>query len=278
MSVKSKAFRLMIYVLAVYVLLCAFMYFNQRNMQYFPQRVTEFNPNSYGLAMQVVNTTTADGLTLKHWYAPAQPDRPTIVYFHGNAGFVGTRRDRAKALIGRGLGLYLAEYRGYGVNGGAPTERGLILDAQSVMEDLKSRGVDNIVIYGESIGTGVAIQIATQYTVKAVILEAPFTSATDIAQNLYPFIPVKFLMKDQFKSIDHIRNIDAPLLFMHGTHDSVIPIKFSEALFDHARGSKTRHLFDGVGHIIEFDTDIALNVILDFLKDIKVLKVKGNGH
>ncbi len=260
-------------IAAAYLVICLAMYLAQRKLQYFPTKVEVMDPLKYDLAAEVVETKTSDGLTLSHWYAPPKDGKPLFVYFHGNAGYLGDREARGRILLVKGYGIYFAEYRGYGSNKGQPTEAGFIADAKSVIDDAIARGHNDIIIYGESIGTGVAVQIAAMYqdVVKGVILEAPFTSAADVAKQKYPYLPVDALMKDPFRSVDHMANVTAPLLVIHGAKDRLIPISLGRALFDAANEPKEFVTFENEDHIIYFDALykdglIALDVILAFTK------------
>ncbi|MBL4589053.1 MAG: alpha/beta hydrolase [Alphaproteobacteria bacterium] len=264
--------RMMHYVLVialVYVCALAFMYFNQRSMLYYPDK-SQPNPVAMGVNnVEIARVQTEDGLTLEGWYfAPSDSKKPVIVLFHGNAGNFAHRGYKASYYMNEGYGVLLAEYRGYGGNPGTPTEQGLYKDARAYLDWLKTKNNmadENIVIYGESIGTGVAVQMATEYNVKAVILEAAYSSTVDIAKNIYGFLPIKLLMKDQFLSVENIYNVHAPLLLVHGDKDITIPIALSRKLFDAANEPKTFINIPDAGHNNLYDHG-AHKYILKFLK------------
>jgi fermentation-respiration switch protein FrsA (DUF1100 family) len=226
------------------------MYAFQRDLQYFPTR-RDPAPNAVGLTgVTPVTLTTPDGKTLVLWQSPASGDRPTILFLHGNAGEIADRADRLAFYQSRGFGTAFLSWRGYGGSSGRPTETGLLTDAKTAYDHLRRQGLppDRIVLVGESLGTGPAVLTAAANPVGAVILEAPYSAAVDIARRAYPWAPVGLLMKDQYRSRDHIAAINAPLLILHGEADQVIPQGFGQRLFDLAREPKTFLSLGPVGH------------------------------
>jgi len=193
---------------------------------------------------------TADGLTLTAWYAPAKPGQLTIVYIHGNAGHLGDRHDRVQPYLERGFGLLLVGYRGYGGNPGAPTEVGLYEDGRAHLDWLARHGVkdDAVVLYGESLGSAVATQLATERKAAALVLEAPFASVLLSARARYPLFAFDWLIKDKFANIDKIGKINMPLFVIHGALDRVTPQRFGRMVFDRAREPKAASWPAGAGH------------------------------
>lgn len=227
----------------------------QRQLQYFPSHSNP-TPVEAGLTdVQAHNLTTPDGETLVVWYAPAQGNRPTILFFHGNAGSIADRAARLSYYQSQGLGAAFLSYRGYGGSSGTISEQGLITDARTAHAFLVAQGVpaQQIVALGESLGTGVAVQLAADHPVGALILEAPYTAAVDVAALVYPWLPVRLLMRDQFQSQSRIGQITVPLLVLHGTRDEVIPFAFGQRLFAAANDPKTFVAIDGAGHEALFD-------------------------
>src|SRR6195256_3531230 len=175
---------------------------------------------------------TADGEKVIVWHVPAKPGHPVILYFHGNgdylAGFFGRFRD----LIADGTGVVALSYRGYAGSSGQPSERGLLQDAAAAYAFTTARySADSIVVWGFSLGTGVAVALAAAQPGGKLILEAPYTSTADVAASLFWFMPVRLVMRDQFRSDERIARVTVPLLIMHGSNDSAIPIVFGERLF-----------------------------------------------
>ena len=191
--------------------------------------------------MDQIILNTEDGLALTAWYRVAQERKQTLVYLHGNGGHIGHRAGKVKAYLNAGYGLLLVGYRGYGGNPGTPTEENLIKDGEAGLRFLESTGVitDQVVLYGESLGTGVATALAQRKAVSALILEAPFTSIADVAQHHYFYLPARYLIKDRFDSGERIKRSKAPLLIIHGEKDRVVPWKFGRALFDLAPEPKS---------------------------------------
>ena len=196
-----------------------------------------------------VAIATADGERLLAWWRPPEPGRAVLLYFHGNGGSLLNRRDRVRALTADGRGAPLVSYRGYSGSTGSPSESGLTLDAEAAYRFLASYEPRRIVLYGESLGSGVAVRLASERPVGAVILDAPFTSVTDVARSAYWFVPVDWLLRDRFASLHRIASIRAPLLILHGERDSIVPIALAARLFEAAREPKRFVRLAGVDHV-----------------------------
>lgn len=239
-----------ILALGVYLAAATALFVFQRRLIY-PADPTRHSPVEAGLdTVREVSLKTADGETLVAWYAPAKPGQPTLLYFHGNGGTLLVRADRIRRFLAEGLGVFMPAYRGYSGSTGSPSETALIADAKLAYDHLLGIGPrpENIVIYGESLGSGVAVQLAADRRSAAVVLDAPYTSLLDIARMHYGFIPVKSFLMDTFASIDYITRIDAPLLVMHGTEDRVIPLESGKALYEAADQPKQMAVLRGAGH------------------------------
>lgn len=222
----------------------------QRKLLYYPQNSIA-DPVSYGLSLEEVSITTADKVKLQAWYrAPINNEGKVILYFHGNAGHIGYRAPIYKALMEQGFGLLALSYRGYGKSQGKPTEEGLYEDGRAAMKFLKEQGVNEnkIIIYGESLGTGVATKIASEYKIGGIVLKSPFTAAVDVARKVYPFLPVKLLMIDKFKSMDRIKSITVPILIFHSENDDVIPFEQGRKLYETANKPKKFISLGSDGH------------------------------
>jgi uncharacterized protein len=195
--------------------------------------------------------TTADGEKVIVWHVPAKPGHPVVLYFHGNGDFLAGFFGRFRDLIADGTGIAGLSYRGYAGSSGQPSEQGLLQDAASAYAFTTTRySPDRIVVWGFSLGTGVAVALAADRPVGKLILEAPYTSTADIAGSLALFrlVPVRWLMRDQFRSDERIAAVTASLLIMHGGRDPVIPISFGERLFALAHEPKQFVRFDEGGH------------------------------
>jgi fermentation-respiration switch protein FrsA (DUF1100 family) len=238
-----------VFGLVFYVALVGLMYVLQRGLMYFPDRART-PPMAAGLPQAAEEILeTADGERVIVWHVPPRGDGPVVLYFHGNGGALWLRVPRFQALVADGTGLLALSYRGYGGSTGSPSEQGLILDAQAVYAFATARyAPERLVLWGESLGTGVAIALAAEKPVGRLVLEAPFTSAADIAWSAYPFVPVRLLMKDQFRSDERIARVKAPVLMIHGERDRVVPIRFGERLYELAPGPKRFVRLSDGGH------------------------------
>lgn len=241
-------------VLIVLLLLFAAIWAGQRRMMYFPFGGVP-SPQEAGLpGAEAITFATADGLTLHGWFTEGSEssNRPfTVIVFNGNAGNRAFRAPLAAALHHHNIAVLLFDYRGFGGNPGSPTETGLAADARAARAYLTTRAdVDpsRIVYFGESLGTGVATTLAAEEPPAALILRSPFTSMTDVGQLHYPFVPVKWLLRDRYAASDAIRKVSAPLLVIAGSRDSIIPIAQSRKLFDAAPGPKQFVEIAGANH------------------------------
>ena len=236
--------------LIAYLAVLAFLYLFQRQLLYFPDRSRPQLAGLTQLGVREVALATADGLSLLSWYLPPREGRKVIAYFHGNGGHIGYRADRVARFAREGYGVLMVEYRFYGGNPGAPTETGLVDDARAALDFLRGEGIagHRIVLYGESLGSGVAVQIAATQQIAALILESPFTSIAALAQYHYPYIPAALLIWDSFDSLSRIGRVTAPILFLHGGRDAVVPARFGQALFDAAPEPKESWFAPDAGH------------------------------
>jgi fermentation-respiration switch protein FrsA (DUF1100 family) len=222
----------------------------QRQLLYLPDRN---RPQLAGLAQLGVREamlTTADGLSLLSWYLPPRPGRPVIVYFHGNGGHIGYRFDRLLRFAREGYGVLMPEYRGYGGNPGSPSEAGLYADGRAALDFLGGEATkpSRLVLYGESLGSGVAVRLAAEREVAALILEAPPTSVAEVAQYHYPFVPAGLLVRDRFDSLSRIASVKAPILVLQGDRDRIVPPRFGRALYEAAPQPKEGWFVTEGGH------------------------------
>lgn len=238
-------------VAAVYLGVAGTLYARQRSMVFFPD-ATAVAPGSVGLPeAEVHRLHTADGLALVAWWlAGSGPD--TVLYFHGNAGSLADRAGRIRTLAGLGFSVLAVDYRGYGGSEGRPSEAGFARDADAAYAFLVHRNVapGRLLLYGESIGTGVAVALAARRPVAGVILDAPFSSLADIAADRYWMFPVRWLLADPFRSDLAVGRIEAPILMLHGTEDGVVPIRYGRRLLAFAGPQARFEAFAGDGHTV----------------------------
>jgi hypothetical protein len=257
----------LIVLLVGYAGALALLYVMQRALMYFPG-TERISPAAAGLpGAEDTLLDAADGERVVAWHLPPRGDRPVVLYFHGNGGSLGHRAERFRALTADGTGLVAIDYRGYGGSTGYPTERGLILDAEAAYAFAAARyATERIAVWGESLGSGVAVALAAGRPIRCLVLEAPFTSAADLAARQYPFVPVRWLMKDQFRSDRRIAKVTAPILVLHGARDRIVPIRYGERLFGLAHEPK-RFLRFSEGQHEDLDRFGALAAAKAFLND-----------
>jgi uncharacterized protein len=223
---------LLIVAFVGYGALVALAYFAQRALMYFPDR-TRTAPVAAGLPQaEEIVLATSDGERLIAWHVAPRGDKPVVLYFQGNGGALMLRAMRFARLIADGAGLLALSYRGYGGSTGRPSEAGLLRDAQAAYAFAAARyPAERLVLYGESLGTGVAVAVAAERKVGRLVLEAPFTSALAVGVAAYPFLPVRLMMKDRFRSDERIAKVTAPVLVLHGARDEIVPIVYGERLY-----------------------------------------------
>jgi len=204
-------------LVVIYFSVNLYAYTNQRQLMYFPS-LERVSPKDIGLTnVEEVTLQTDSNAKLICWYGRATIGQPTVLFFHGNGGAVSHRAQRIRDLMSDGYGIFVLGYPGYGGNDGAPSEPSFMEGALLSYEYLQNSGVSSgdIVLYGESIGSGVAVQLAASVQARSLILESPMSSAIEVAREHYPWLLVSLLIKDTFQSIDYIDRIDMPLLVMH---------------------------------------------------------------
>ncbi|HEX6322872.1 MAG TPA: alpha/beta hydrolase [Vicinamibacterales bacterium] len=233
--------------------LFALIWAGQRRLMYFPFGGVP-SPRDAGLPdAEPVTLTTGDGLTLSGWFLPAHdpPARFTVIVFNGNAGNRAHRAPLAAALRRHGMAVLLFDYRGFGGNPGTPTERGLAADARAARTYLASRtdvDLSRLVYFGESLGTAVAVDLAAEHPPAALVLRSPFASMAEVGQFHYPFLPVRWLLRDRFAAADVIGRVTSPVLVIAGGRDAIVPPVHSRRLYEAAREPKQLLVIEGADH------------------------------
>ncbi len=231
-------------VAACYGLLVVVVYFMQGRMLYLadvPGRALIMTPTDVGMDYQDVSIETSDGVTLHGWFIAGRSSQ-VLLFFHGNAGNVSHRLDSIAQFQDLGLSVLIIDYRGYGQSEGRTTEKGIYRDADAACRYLvESRGVvaSDIVIFGRSLGASVASRLAMQHQPLALILESSFTSVPDIAQDLYPWLPVRWLSRLSHATRDYVRDVRCPVLVIHSRDDEIIPFHHGETIFASANKPRT---------------------------------------
>ena len=245
----------------------ALLYFMQGEFLY-PRQTERTAPAAAKFAAAQEHVLdTPDGEKIIVWHVPPKGDRPVVLFFHGNGDFLAGRVPRFRAVTADGTGLVALSYRGYGGSSGVPSEKGLLLDAEAAYRFAAAKyEAKRIVVWGFSLGTGPAVAIAAEHPIAKLILEAPYTSTVDVAASLMPIIPVRWLMRDQFRSDQRIGKVTAPLLVMHGARDPGIAIQFGERLYGLANQPKRFVRFPDGGHD-DLDAHGAVEAALKFVYD-----------
>jgi len=241
---------LVLSLVGIFALFCIVARLLHRYFVYVPDR-TRVAPKDAGLSgVEEIVFKAADGTRLIAWYRPAQTGKPTLLYFQGNCGNTADRAGKIKAIGSDGYGVFMLNYRRYGGSGGRPTEKRIAEDAVSAYDYLRGLGVapHDIVIYGESLGTAVATRLCLQRAPKALVLEAPFTSVVDVGLLMWPLLPLKYIMVDQYRTIDRIGQVDVPLFIVHGGRDNVIPLNQARRVLHAANEPKTLSVVPRAGH------------------------------
>ncbi len=236
---------------------------------FFPVKVIEFYPSQLEIPYQDVRFKNETGQTLHGWFFPGKkPEKAdhTLLYFHGNAGNIGDRLDKIQLLRKLGWNIFIFDYQGYGGSEGTPTIEGVLTDSMSAFQYLtETKKIPNeqIVLFGESLGGAMAVDIANREIVGAVILESTFTSLAELAQHVYKILP-DFAVPDVYRSVELIRHIKAPLLVIHGDEDEVVPFEMGKKLYDAAPHPKKFYAIPKAHH-----NDTYVVGKLDYLKEIE---------
>jgi fermentation-respiration switch protein FrsA (DUF1100 family) len=236
---------------SLYALVIGGGYLIQRRLMYFPD-IEHTLPSAMGLVgVDERILKTPDGAQVIAWYTKAPPGQPTILYFHGNAGSLKVRAERVRKFQAAGRGILMMTYRGYGGSTGSPSERFNVADAGLAYSLLIREGVRprDIILFGESLGSGVAVQIAAANEVGGLIMDSPYTSMVEVAQVHYPWLPVRQLLVDRYDTMTYIGRVQAPLLVLHGERDQVVPVAMGRAVFAAAGEPKQIATFKEAGHI-----------------------------
>lgn len=258
-------------VVVVYGGLLAGLYLFQRQLLYHPSTGMPDRAEAGVTDMRAVALTTEDGFNLLAWYKPPAPGRRLLIYLHGNAGHIGHRGWKARHYLDAGHGMLLVSWRGFGGNAGKPSEAGLLMDARAALAFAKGAGARpaDIALYGESLGSAVAVTLAAESAAAnaplgAVVLESPFTSIADLAQHHYFYVPARWMVRDRFDAAANIAAIGAPLFVVHGEKDRTVPVGFGRALFDLALEPKRAAWLPGGDHNDLYDQG-AGQAVLKFL-------------
>ena len=266
---RKNLLQLILIIFLLYFFVLVFLYFYQRNLLYLPNE-NNYSQDKISVDIQKVKILTSDNIELLGWYHEKNlKDHKTLVYFHGNAGSLENRIHKLNHFKNMNINFLIIAWRGFSGNNGKPTEEGLYIDGKSAIDWLIKKGVDekNLILYGESLGTGVATHLAQNKNYAGVILETPFTSMIDTAKKFYPYIPVSLLLKDKFENYKKIKNINSPILVMHGEVDQIVPFFMGKKIYELANKPKYSYFTKYDDHMMEYDENLVL-ALKSFLKSL----------
>jgi len=228
----------MVFIAVVVLGLCLgsliYLYLVQDRLLYFPMSRISATPADIGLSFEAINLTTTDGVKLSGWFIPSENARGVVLFFHGNAGNISHRLDSIEVFHRLGLSVFIIDYRGYGLSEGKPSEQGTYLDAEAAWHYLVEEQhilPEQIVLFGRSLGGAVAVWLAQQHTPGVLILESTFTSVPDVGAKHYPFLPIRWLSRFQYNSLERLPTIQCPILIIHSPDDEIVPYNHGQQLF-----------------------------------------------
>jgi len=266
---KNLLLTIIIALSLIYLIILVFLFFFQRSLLYHPNVNNYFN-DRLKVDIEEVQIKTSDNINLLGWFHKKDLNRfKTIVYFHGNAGKLENRIHKLNHFKDINVNFLIISWRGFSGNSGKPTEKGLYEDGKSTIDWLKNIGLSDkdIVLYGESLGTGIATHIAQNRKFAGLVLETPFTSMVDAAKNVYPYIPVGILLKDRYENEKKIKHINIPVLVMHGEADQIVPFKMGKKIYEMANNPKYSYFTKYDNHMMEYDDELVF-ALSSFIKSL----------
>jgi len=268
-NLRTNLLKFFLIILLLYLAILFFLFFYQRNLLYHPNE-NNYYGDKLTVDIEKVKIVTKDNIELLAWYHEKNlKDYKTILYFHGNAGSLENRIHKLNHFENLDVNFLIIAWRGFSGNKGKPSEDGLYEDGQSALKWLSNKGIEekNIIIYGESLGTGIATHISQNKNFAGIILETPFTSMIDVAKTFYPYIPVSLVLKDKFENKKKMENISSPILVMHGELDQIVPFSMGEKIFKIANNPKYSYFTKYDNHMMEFDENL-IRALESFLKSL----------
>jgi len=265
MKFINMILNIFLFLFLTYFVVTIFLFFYQRKLLYHP-KINSYD--NYRLNHKIEQVFIPAENNLVGWHYKKNENYKTLVLFHGNAGDLSNRIYKLNEISKLNLNYLIFAYRGFNGNKGKPTEQGLYEDADRAINWLKSKNIleNNIILYGESLGTAIAVHTGQFNNFAGIILEAPFTSMVDLGQKYYPFFPVKFLLKDKYESKNKIKNLKSPILVMHGKKDKIVPIEMGVKIFSMAKEPKFSYFNDNDDHMMDFNPNLIESIKSFLLK------------
>lgn len=252
MKIRALAGGMLSLGLAAYLALTAALVLFEKQLIYYPSREIEISPRELGLRFEEIYLSGDDGVRIHSWFLPKAGAGHTVLYCHGNAGNISHRLDRVLQMQARlPVNVFLFDYRGYGRSEGSPDEEGTYRDGRAALRHLldeRKLGAGELLLFGESLGCAIALQLACEQPARALLLEAPFTSIPDMARTLFPFLPAALLARTRYDNLAKIPRLATPLVVFHGERDETVPFKQGRRLFEAAPQPKRFVAIAGAGH------------------------------
>ena len=255
-------------VVLIYLTITFILYYSQRSLLYHPSE-NNYSGDKLIVPIDKIKILTDDNIELIAWHHKKKGNYKTILFLHGNAGSLENRIHKINHFNYMDVNFLIVAWRGFSGNKGKPTENGLYIDAKSAVKWLKNKGVneEDIIIYGESLGTGVGTEIAQNKNFAGIILESPFTSMVDAGADKYPIFPIRFLLKDKYESDKKIKNIKSPILIMHGEVDKIVPFWMGKKMYDLAEEPKYYYFSKYDDHMMEYNDEL-LSALKKFINSL----------
>ncbi len=257
-----------LFLFLAYIIILIVIYFSQRSLMYHPSENNYLDENK--LNHKIDKIKIPSDTELNSWYFQKNKNFKTLLFFHGNAGSLENRIYKLNDLSKLDLNYLIIAYRGFSGNKGSPTEKGLYKDARAAKYWLNLNNISdqNIIVYGESLGTAVAIDLAKDHKFAGVILESPFTSMLKLSKKYYPWAPTGLLLKDKYETDKKINKVFSPMLILHGRKDNIVPFEMGEELFNQANIPKYNYFIDNDDHMMDFNEGL-ISAINQFISSLK---------
>jgi len=256
----------LVFGLLSYLSILLFMFLFQRTFMYHP-KVKNLDPTPIAFEYQEVFIPSGNDIELRSWFSFKPQNKKTVLFFHGNAGELHARVYKLNKFSNMNLNFLIISWRGFSGNDGKPTEKGLYQDARKAVEWLEKKGINkkDIILYGESLGTGIAVELASKDNFSGIILESPYTSMVDMGKRFYPFVPVSLLQRDRYNSIKKIKKIKSPILVLHGKADTLVPFYMGRKIYENANEPKYSYFPTFDNHMMAYDQNM-IDVLQNFIK------------
>ena len=256
-----------LFLLLIYIIICIVIFFTQRSLMYHPSENNYLDENKLNHKIEKIKISSDN--ELNSWYFEKNKNFKTLLFFHGNAGTLDNRIYKLNDLSKLDLNYLIIAYRGFSGNKGSPTEQGLYKDARAAKYWLNLNNISdqNIIVYGESLGSAVAIDLAKDHKFAGIILESPFTSMLKLSRKYYAWLPTGLLLKDKYETEKKIKNVFSPILILHGRKDKIVPFEMGEILFNLANNPKYNYFIDNDDHMMDFNNDL-INSINQFISNL----------